>query len=72
MLTPEGLTFRGRRPGDEQTSEFLASEDNWFRPTSLATGPDGALWVADMHRQTIEHPEWIPINIQKQIDLRAR
>ena len=31
----------------------------------------GALWVADMYRQTIEHPEWIPKDVQARIDLRA-
>jgi putative membrane-bound dehydrogenase-like protein len=71
VLRPEGLAFAGRRADDEKDSEFLASADNWFRPAMLATGPDGALWVADMYRQTIEHPEWIPLEIQKQIDLRA-
>jgi putative membrane-bound dehydrogenase-like protein len=71
VLRAEELRFVGRRADDEQDSEFLASADNWFRPTMLASGPDGALWVADMYRQTIEHPEWIPLEIQKQIDLRA-
>ena len=71
IMRPEGLEFRSRRADDERDSEFLASADNWFRPTMLAAGPDGALWVADMYRQTIEHPEWIPQEIQKQIDLRA-
>ncbi len=71
VLRREGLLFRSRRADDEQESEFLASADNWFRPTSLATGPDGALWVADMYRQTIEHPQWIPQAIQDQLDLRA-
>ncbi len=71
IMRPEGLTFASRRADDEKDSEFLASADNWFRPTMLAAGPDGALWVADMYRQTIEHPEWIPLEIQKQVDLRA-
>ncbi|MEX0977259.1 MAG: PVC-type heme-binding CxxCH protein, partial [Pirellulales bacterium] len=71
VMRPEGLTFKSRRALDERDSEFLASADNWFRPAALATGPDGALWVADMYRQTIEHPEWIPMTVQKQIDLRA-
>ena len=31
----------------------------------LKTGPDGALWVADMYRAVIEHPEWIPDDWQK-------
>jgi len=24
------------------------------------TGPDGALWVVDMYRYMIEHPQWLP------------
>ncbi len=71
VMRRDGLLFASRRADDEKDSEFLASADNWFRPAMLATGPDGALWVADMYRQTIEHPEWIPLEIQKQIDLRA-
>jgi putative membrane-bound dehydrogenase-like protein len=71
IMAPRGTTFTSRRAPDEQTSEFLASSDNWFRPTMIQTGPDGALWVADMYRQVIEHPEWIPKDWQKQLDLRA-
>ena len=59
---------RGRRAAE---SEFLASSDNWFRPTMIQTGPDGALWIADMYRHVIEHPEWIPQDWQKRLDLRA-
>jgi putative membrane-bound dehydrogenase-like protein len=71
ILSPKGVTFTSRRAADEQDAEFLASSDNWFRPTSLQTGPDGALWVADMYRAVIEHPEWIPADWQKRLDLRA-
>jgi putative membrane-bound dehydrogenase-like protein len=71
IMTPRGVTFSSRRAADEQRSEFLASSDNWFRPTTIQTGPDGALWVADMYRQVIEHPEWIPKDWQKRLDLRA-
>jgi putative membrane-bound dehydrogenase-like protein len=71
ILKPQGVTFKSRRAADEQQSEFLASEDNWFRPTMIQTGPDGALWVADMYRQVIEHPQWIPLDWQKKLDLRA-
>ena len=53
QLTADGLTFKGRRAPDEQNSEFFASSDNWTRPTMIRTGPDGALWVADMYRQVI-------------------
>ena len=71
ILEPNGPTYRGIRAPEETRSEFLASSDNWFRPTQLRTGPDGALWVADMYRAVIEHPEWIPAAVQKRIDLRA-
>ncbi|MFN0078388.1 MAG: PVC-type heme-binding CxxCH protein [Prosthecobacter sp.] len=42
--------------------DFLASEDRWCRPVMVRTGPDGALWVADMYRYMIEHPQWLPQN----------
>jgi putative membrane-bound dehydrogenase-like protein len=71
VMKAEGVTFKSRRAPDEQTSEFLASSDNWFRPTMTRTGPDGALWVADMYRAVIEHPEWIPKDWQARLDLRA-
>jgi putative membrane-bound dehydrogenase-like protein len=71
IMTANGSTFRSRRSPDEKESEFLASTDNWFRPTTLQTGPDGALWIADMYRAVIEHPQWIPKDWQERIDLRA-
>ncbi|NJB72151.1 putative membrane-bound dehydrogenase-like protein [Saonia flava] len=35
--------------------EFLASTDERFRPISLASGPDGALYVVDMYKGIIQH-----------------
>jgi hypothetical protein len=60
LLKRQGVSFSASRPEQEQESEFLASEDLWFRPTMTVTGPDGALWVVDMYRYMIEHPEWLP------------
>ncbi|HEX5442248.1 MAG TPA: PVC-type heme-binding CxxCH protein, partial [Pirellulales bacterium] len=71
VMYAEGATFHSRRADDEQRSEFLASTDNWFRPAMIRVGPDGALWIADMYRQVIEHPEWIPKDWQARLDLRA-
>ena len=68
-LTPEGPTFRAGAVLDDG-KEFLASTDHWFRPTMLRTGPDGALWIADIYRAVIEHPEWIPKDQQAKLDLR--
>jgi putative membrane-bound dehydrogenase-like protein len=71
VLDPRGVSFHSHRADDERKSEVVASSDNWFRPTMLKTGPDGALYIADMYRQTIEHPEWITKDIQARLDLRA-
>jgi putative membrane-bound dehydrogenase-like protein len=71
VLYADGVTFHSRRGDGESRSEFLASTDNWSRPAMVRVGPDGALWVADMYRQVIEHPEWIPKEVQARYDLRA-
>lgn len=71
MLQPDGVSFTSTRWPADQPREFLASTDPWFRPTSLKTGPDGALYVVDMYRQYIEHPEWIPEDIKRRVNLRA-
>jgi putative membrane-bound dehydrogenase-like protein len=71
VLESDGVSFTSHRAPDELQSEFLASTDNWFRPTMMKTGPDGALYIADMYRQVIEHPEWIPEDFQKSVNVRA-
>ncbi|MDP1589522.1 MAG: c-type cytochrome [Prosthecobacter sp.] len=48
-------------------TDFLASEDRWCRPVMVRTGPDGALWVADMYRYMIEHPQWLPQNGKEEL-----
>jgi putative membrane-bound dehydrogenase-like protein len=70
-LILEGVTFDSRRANDEEDREFLASTDNWFRPTMLKVGPDGALYVADMYRLVIEHTEYALPGMEQQIDVRA-
>ena len=71
VVFPDGVSFSSRRADDEKQSEFLASRDNWFRPTMIRSGPDGALWVADMYRKYIEHPEYMPPADREQLDLLA-
>jgi putative membrane-bound dehydrogenase-like protein len=71
VLEPDGVSFTSHRAPGEENIEFLASADNWFRPTMTKTGPDGALYVADMYRQVIEHPEWIPLDFQRSVNVRA-
>lgn len=71
VVQPDGVTFTGQRAASELESEFLSSSDQWFRPVRLMNAPDGTLWVCDMYRQYIEHPQWIPEAWQAQIDLYA-
>src|SRR5258708_3950968 len=68
---PAGQELKAGRPAGEEKVEFLASTDNWFRPVQLANGPDGALYVADMYREVIEHPWSLPETIKKHLDLTS-
>lgn len=65
------IAFTGARHPHEQQTEFLSSTDNWFRPVRLMNAPDGSLWVCDMYRHVIEHPEWIPEAWQAKLNLYA-
>jgi len=71
VLSARGSALHSQRAVGEERSEFLASTDPWFRPTTLKVGPDGALYVADMHRFVLEHPEWISAEMQARVNLRA-
>jgi putative membrane-bound dehydrogenase-like protein len=67
VLRPHGATFRSRPARDGV--EFLASPDDWFRPVFLSHGPDGAMYVVDMCRAVIEHPEFMPPELKNRPDL---
>jgi putative membrane-bound dehydrogenase-like protein len=68
VLKPQGATFQSR-PAQEDR-EFLASPDEWFRPVNVKEGPDGALYVVDMYRAVIEHPQFVPDELKNRPDLR--
>jgi putative membrane-bound dehydrogenase-like protein len=69
LLVQKGASFTAKRAYENK--EFLASTDTWSRPVNLCTGPDGMLYVVDMYRAVIEHPQWIPLEVQRRVDLRA-
>jgi len=71
VLQPQGISFSSHRSAEETNSEFFASTDNWCRPVMVKTGPDGALYFADMYRLIIEHPEYFPDELKHRPDLRA-
>jgi putative membrane-bound dehydrogenase-like protein len=62
-----GATFSSRPA--RNGVEFLASPDEWFRPVNLSDGPDGALYVVDMYRAVIEHPQFMPDELKQRPDL---
>ncbi len=61
--------FRAARITNKK--EFLASSDRSFRPVNMKVGPDGNLYVVDMYRKVIEHPEWIPDEMEKSLNINA-
>lgn len=70
------LSFHGDGVKAEQAwqgKEFLASLDEGFRPVNLSNGPDGNMYIVDMHRGVIQHyaflsPYLKKISAQKQLD----
>jgi putative membrane-bound dehydrogenase-like protein len=68
ILEPDGASFKSKpaRVG----VEFLASPDEWFRPVNLELGPEGAIYVVDMYRAVIEHPQFMPDELKRRPDLR--
>jgi putative membrane-bound dehydrogenase-like protein len=68
IIQPAGPTFTSK-PAYEG-KEFLASKDEWFRPVNMELGPDGALYVVDMYRCVIEHPDFVPDELKRRPDLR--
>jgi len=69
LLSENKAASRASRVGNK--TEFLASSDRAFRPVNMTVGPDGSLYILDMHREVIEHPEWIPDDIEAELDLNA-
>ena len=71
LLVSDGPIFSAHRSTGEQTREFFGSRDPAFRPVGLELGPDGALYLIDMQRDVIEHPDYIPQKMKDKLDLRA-
>ena len=70
VLVPFGSIWRATRAREERQAEFIAGFDLSFRPVGVETGPDGALYLIDMQRRVIEHPDYIPATVKRNIDLR--
>ncbi len=67
VITWNGVLMETARASDEARSEFLRSSDSWFRPAAIRTGPDGGMYIADLYRLVIEHPEWIDDTLEREM-----
>jgi putative membrane-bound dehydrogenase-like protein len=64
------LTFNNNQTSAKQAvegKEFIASTDEGFRPVNLFNGPDGAMYVVDMHRGIIQHKAYISQYLTEQL-----
>ncbi|WP_273566071.1 DUF7133 domain-containing protein [Maribacter halichondriae] len=62
-ITEEGFMLSAQ--GYYKDKEFLASTDERFRPISLASGPDGAMYVVDMYKGIIQHGPYMSDYLRK-------
>jgi putative membrane-bound dehydrogenase-like protein len=69
IRSSDGVSFTSRPARDGR--EFLASRDSWFRPVFAANGPDGALYIVDMYRKFIDHPQYVPEPSRPLLDFEA-
>lgn len=77
VCIPEGnlikrniLTFTGDSTIARQAyegREFLASTDEGFRPVNLNNGPDGSMYIVDMHRGMIGHHAYLSPYLKEKV-----
>jgi hypothetical protein len=71
ILSFESLKTKAVQAWDDK--EFIASTDEGFRPVNLVNGPDGAMYVVDMHHGVMQHivsatPYYKNEIVQKKLD----
>ena len=67
------LSFKNTQTTGRQAiegKEFLASSDEGFRPVNLFSGPDGAMYIVDMHRGIIQHKAYISQYLAEQLAIK--
>jgi mono/diheme cytochrome c family protein len=69
ILKDDGYRIDGREAYVKK--EFLASEDERFRPVSLYVGPDGAMYVVDLYRGIIQHKTYLTPYLKNEIKERS-
>src|SRR5688500_8520445 len=49
-LIPDGSSYKTR-----DTARAVETDDKWFRPVDIKTGPDGAIYIADWYDVRLTH-----------------
>ena len=69
VLSFDNIRTTGEQAWEEK--EFLASTDEAFRPVNLFNGPDGAMYVVDMHRGIIQHGAYMTPYLRKHLEKKG-
>ena len=69
ILHERGYEVEGKEAYVEK--EFLASEDERFRPVNLFVGPDGSMYIVDMYRGIIQHKTYLTPYLKNEIKARS-
>tara|TARA_R110002111_G_scaffold29563_16_gene61771 strand:+ start:2825 stop:5458 length:2634 start_codon:yes stop_codon:yes gene_type:complete len=56
-IVSDGIKLSATSP--DVSHSVIASHDERFRPVSLTSGPDGALYITDMYRGLVQHGAYI-------------
>jgi mono/diheme cytochrome c family protein/glucose/arabinose dehydrogenase len=65
IVSDDGSRLRARKAYD--STEFLTSTDERFRPVYLSNAPDGTLYLVDMYHGIIQHRSYITEYLRDQI-----
>lgn len=60
-LNRNQVVFHGATAKGREVSDFMTSDDPWFRPVDIRMGKDGNIYVADFYNKIIGHYE-VPLN----------
>ncbi|MEZ6080237.1 MAG: hypothetical protein R3C56_32585 [Pirellulaceae bacterium] len=55
------LRVAGATAEAKEQSDFLTSDDPWFRPNDIQLGCDGAMYVSDFYNRIIGHYGEVPL-----------
>lgn len=69
FLSFEGPVVKATQAYDDR--EFIASTDEGFRPVNLFNGPDGGMYIVDMHRGIIQHGAYMTSYLREKLAERG-